>query len=457
MCGVIGVYNVLNPLNEILDGLHALQHRGQEAVGVALADGKSFIPPSPSRIPGVVRDYKKWPGALPSTILLGTGHVRYATSGSHVSIENAQPLIIPTRFGPFTLAHNGDMPGFEKDRSRLEQIGVKFLSTADTEVLGESIAVKTETAETLEEAMLEVLANFKGAFSLVMSTASSLIGCRDPFGYRPLCLGRLQNGWVLASETCALQVLRAEYVRDIEPGELVWIDEKGLKSFKFGEPKSSLQQCVFELIYFSRPDSMVFGRYADGMRKALGEKLAEEVGELLHEDMIFVPVLNSGMYAADGYARRTGVILDHALVRNGYSERTFIKNEEKNRDDEVRTKFNPISHRIIGKWVVLIDDSLVRGTTMRRLVRMMKENGAVGVTLLIASPPIFHPCRYGIDMKTYDQLLAAIKKGEIEEIRKFVEADELCYLSLEGLHQVVEEEGESKNFCFACFDGKYAL
>lgn len=455
MCGIIGVYNVPNVLSTVLDGLHALQHRGQDAIGVALADGKSFIAPSPSRVLGLVRDFEAWPGTLPRTIQLGTGHVRYATSGSHDSIENAQPLMIPTRFGPFTLAHNGDTPGFEKERSRLQQRGVNFLSNADTEVLGESIAIQSETTETLEEAMLEVLADFKGAFALVMSTASSLIGCRDPFGYRPLCLGRLQDGWVLASETSALQIIGAEYVRDIEPGELVQIDKQGIRSFKFGDPKPFLQQCIFELIYLSRPDSFVFGRHVDGMRKALGEKLADEVGELDHEDMIVVPVLNSGMYAADGYAKRAGVILDHALIRNAYSERTFIKNED--RDNAVRLKFNPITHRVKGKWVVLVDDSLVRGTTMRRLVRMMRNNGARGVTLLIASPPILHPCRYGIDMKTYDQLLAAVKKGDIEEIRKFVEADELHYLSLEGLRQVVEEEGDSKNFCHACFNGMYVL
>lgn len=457
MCGVIGVYNVPDVLNTVLDVLHALQHRGQEAIGIGLADGKSFVPPSPSRILGLARDYKAWPGALPGTILIGTGHVRYATSGSPSLIENAQPLIIPTRFGPFTLAHNGDTPGFEGKRLLLQEKGVKFLSTSDTEVIGESIAVRTGDTATLQEAMLEALADFQGAFSLVMSTASALIGCRDPFGYRPLCLGRLGNGWVLASETCALQILRAEYVRDIEPGELVWIDETGLQSFRFGDPRSFLQQCVFELIYFSRPDSMVFGRHADGMRKALGTKLAEEVGVLSHEDMIFVPVLNSGMYAADGYARRSEVILDHALVRNGYSERAFIQNGDEARDDEVRKKFNPISHRIKGKWVVLIDDSLVRGNTTRRLVRMMKQNGARGVTLLIASPPILYPCRYGIDTKTAGQLLAAIKHGKVEEIRESVEADELFYLSYQGLQQVVQEEGDSKNFCFACFDGKYAI
>lgn len=458
MCGVVGVYNVSNVLNTNLDGLHMVQHRGQDAVGVALSDGKSFIPNSPSRILGLVGDYKAWPGLLPEKILLGTGHVRYATSGVHASIENAQPMIISTRWGPFTIAHNGDTPEFEEQRARLEKEGAKFLSTADTEVLGESIAKQAETALTLQDAMLEVLADFKGAFALVMSTASSLIGCRDPFGYRPLSIGKLEDGWILASETCALDHLRAEYVRDVDPGEMVWIDEHGLQSFKFGEQKSRLQQCIFEPIYFSRPDSKVFGRYVDGMRKDLGEKLAQEVGELDHENMIFIAVPDSAMFAADGYAKAMDIQLEHALIRHHYSVRTFIQDGESARDQGVRLKFNPISHRIKGKWVVLIDDSLVRGTTMRRLVRMMRENGAVGVTLLIASPPIFHPCRYGVDMKTYDQLLAALKKGKVDEICNFVEADELYYLSYDGLREVVEREGFlAQNFCFACFDGNYVL
>ena len=457
MCGVIGAYNVPDVLGMILDGLHALQHRGQENMGVALSDGKSFIPPSPSRISGLVRDHKEWPGTLPTTILLGTGHVRYPTSGSAHSIDNAQPLIFSSPFGSFTLAHNGDTPRFESERARLQDMGRNFISTADTEVLGEIIAMHAETGLTLRDAMLKALGEFESAFSLVMSTDSALIGCRDPFGYRPLCVGRVGDGWVLASETCALQTLRATDVREIKPGELVWIDEHGLQSFMFGEVKLLRQQCVFELIYFARPDSTVFGRHADGFRKALGEKLAEEVGELSHENMIFVPVLNSGTYAADGYAAGAGVMLDHALVRNAYSKRTFIENGGGHRDNEVRTKFNPIEHRISGKWVVLIDDSLVRGTTMRRLVRMMRENGALGVTLLIASPMIFYPCRYGVDMKTSDQLIAAMKQGKVEEIRESVEADELFFLSDEGLRQVTEEEGESANFCFACFNGEYAL
>jgi amidophosphoribosyltransferase len=343
-------------------------------------------------------------------------------------------------------------------REGLQSGGVEFFSTADTEVIGQSIVQRARETEGLRGAILETLAGLKGAFSLVMSTPSALIGCRDPWGYRPLSLGRLEQGWVLASETCALQTLRADYVRDVEPGELVWIDEKGLQSFRFGEPKSSLQQCVFELIYFSRPDSMVFGRYVDGMRKALGEKLAEEVGVPQHEDMVFIGVPDSAMFAAEGYEKATGIRLrSSVLIRNHYTGRTFLEDSEEKRENGVRLKFNPLHREIEGKWVVLIDDSLVRGTTMRRLVRMMKDNGAIGVTLLIASPPIFHPCRYGIDMKTYEQLRAAVEKGDIEKIRTFVEADELRYLSLEGLHQVVEEEGKRNDFCLACFDGKYAL
>lgn len=459
MCGIVGVYNVSNVPNTILESLLLLQHRGQETSGIALADGTGFLEPAPHRVLGTVAEYERdWPGFVSKDVLLGTGHVRYGTSGEHSSLANAQPFVLQTPLGPFSIAHNGDTPGFEKMRGKLQSRGAEFFSTADTEVIGQEIVARTETAETMQEAMLEALAGIKSAFSLVMSTPSSLVGCRDPYGYRPLSLGRLQDGWVLASETCALQTLRADYVRDVEPGELVWIDEKGLQSFKFGEPKSFLQQCVFELIYFSRPDSMVFGRYADGMRKALGEKLAEEVGIPQHEDMVFIGVPDSAMFAAEGYEKATGIRLrSSVLIRNHYSGRTFLEDSAEKRESGVRLKFNPLHREIEGKWVVLIDDSLVRGTTMRRLVHMMRDNGAKGVTLLIASPPIFHPCRYGIDMKTYEQLLAAVKKGDIEEIRKFVEADELFYLSYQGLRQVVEEEGESKHFCFACFDGQYAL
>jgi amidophosphoribosyltransferase len=455
MCGIVGVYNIPGVPNAVLEGLLMLQHRGEEATGVVFADGMQFIEPAPHRVLGLVeRCAEEWKGSMPSHVLLGTGQVRYATTGEHASIENAQPLVIATRFGSFSIAHNGDIPGFGAEKERLQERGTQFLSSADTEVIGKAIAFHAETAWSLQEAMLGALSQFKGAFSLVMSTPSALIGCRDNFGYRPLSIGRLEEGWVLASETCALDALRAEYVRDVEPGELVWIDEQGLQSFKFGEPQSLHQRCIFELIYFARPDSMVFGRYVDGMRKALGEKLAQEVGIPNHENMVFIGVPDSAMFAAEGYEKATGIRLrSSVLIRNHYEGRTFIKNGEEARSNGVRLKFNPLHREIEGKWVVLIDDSLVRGTTMRRLVRMMRENGAVGVTILIASPPIFHPCRYGIDMKTYDQLLAAIKQGDVGEIRKFIEADELHYLSLEGLRQVVGEQG----YCFACFDGKYAI
>lgn len=456
MCGVIGAYNIPGVPNAILEGLLMLQHRGEEAAGIVLADGRHFVEPAPHRTLGLVeRCAEGWTGPLPPHVLVGVGHVRYATSGAHASIENAQPLVIQTRFGPFSIAHNGDIPGFEKEKKRLGQMGMAFRSSADTEVIGNAIAACAETAQSLREAMLEALSQFKGAFSLVMSTPSALIGCRDNFGYRPLSLGKLEAGWALASESCALDALRATQVRDIAPGELVWIDEQGVQSFGFGEPQSRLQQCIFELIYFSRPDSMVFGRYVDGMRKALGEKLAEEVGIPKHENMVFIGVPDSALFAAEGYEKATGIRLrSSVLIRNHYEGRTFIKNGDASRTSGVRLKFNPLHREIEGKWVVLIDDSLVRGTTMRRLVRMMRENGAVGVTILIASPPLFHPCRYGIDMKTYEQLLAAVKQGDIGEICRFIEADELHYLSLEGLRQVA---GDQQGHCFACFDGKYAI
>jgi amidophosphoribosyltransferase len=385
---------------------------------------------------------------------LGAGHVRYGTSGTHSTLENAQPFVIQTKLGPFSIVHNGDIPGFEEEKKRLLGKGETFLSSADTEVLAREIASRAGETETLRDVMLEAMAEFRGAFSLVLTTPSALIGARDPFGYRPLSIGKLGDGWVLASETCAIDALRATYVRDVEPGELVWIDEQGLQSYKFGETSSPLQQCVFELIYFSRPDSNVFGRYVDGMRKALGAKLAEEVGVPQHNNMVFIGVPDSAMFAAEGYEKATGIRLrSSVLIRNHYSGRTFLAEGTEKRENGVRLKFNPLHREIEGKWVVLIDDSLVRGTTMRRLVRMMRDNGAVGVTILIASPPIFHPCRYGIDMKTYDQLLAAVKQGNIGEICRFVEADELHYLSLAGLRQVVGDQG----YCLACFDGEYAL
>ena len=456
MCGIIGAYNIPGVPNAILEGLLMLQHRGEEAAGIVLADGQQFIAPAPHRTLGLVeRCAEGWTSPLPSCVLLGMGHVRYATNGAHASIQNAQPLVISTRFGPFSIAHNGDIPGFERARKRLAQGGAVFHSSADTEVIGNAIAACAETAHSLQEAMLEALSQFRGAFSLVMSTPSALIGCRDNFGYRPLSIGEVGAGWVLASETCALDALRATHVRDIAPGEFVWIDKRGVQSFGFGEPQLRRQQCVFEPIYFSRPDSMVFGRYVDGMRKALGEKLAQEVGVPNHKNMVFIGVPDSAMFAAEGYEKATGIRLrSSVLIRNHYEGRTFIKNGDETRTSVVRLKFNPLHREIEGKWVVLIDDSLVRGTTMRRLVHMMRDNGAVGVTILIASPPIFHPCRYGIDMKTYEQLLAAVKQGNIGEICNFVEADELHYLSLEGLRQVV---GEQEGYCLACFDGKYAI
>lgn len=454
MCGIVGAYNIPGVPNAIMEGLLMLQHRGQEGTGMVFADGKQFIEPAPHRVLGLVdRCAEEWSGSI-TDVLLGAGHVRYGTSGAHSSLENIQPLVIETKLGPFSIAHNGDTPGFEAMKEELLKKGATFLSSADTEVFAKAIAHKAAESETLRDAMLETLAELRGAFSLILTTPSALIGCRDPWGYRPLSIGRLGDGWVLASETCAFDALRAEYVRDVEPGELVWIDEQGPQSFKFGEPKPQLQQCVFELIYFSRPDSKVFGRYVDGMRRALGAKLAEEAGIPQHEDMIFIGVPDSAMFATEGYEEATGIQFQSStLIRNHYLGRTFIIDGEVKRDNSVRTKFNPLHRLIAGKWVVFLDDSLVRGTTMRRLVRMMRENGAVGVTILIASPPIFHPCRYGIDMKTYDQLLAAVKQGDIGDICRFVEADELHYLSLEGLRQVAGEQG----YCFACFDGKYAL
>ena len=459
MCGIAGMYNVPDASRSMFTCLLLHQHRGQDSSGVTFTDGKKFLGGISHTALGMVAEHKAtWP--LPKEkILVGVGQVRYGTAGARASLENAQPFLVQTDLGPFSIGHNGDTPGFEQLRTKLEAQGAVFSSTADTEVIAQSIAVQAKTAGTMQEAMRDTLSALRGAYALVMSTPSALVGCRDPWGYRPLSLGRLGEGWILASETAAFKVLGAEYVRDVEPGEMVWIDENGLKSISIRKPYSHLQQCSFESIYFAYPSSTVFGRHVDGLRKSLGEELARELqGKLNHENVTFVPVLSSGMYAADGFAKAWGVHLDHALVRNQYADRAFITPGQHAREEMVQRKFSFIPHRIEGKWVVLIDDSIVRGGTSHEVVHMARDDGAIGVSLLSASPPILNPCRAGVDMKDPKELLARVKQGNMSEMREFIGADELFYLSYAGLRRVMGSEGfKASDFCLACFDGKYAL
>lgn len=454
MCGVVGMYGVPNALEATFEALFMVDHRGGEGqgAGVVVSDNGNLLS---HHSPGsILQCQSEWEREVKvREALVTVGHLRYGTTGNRKTLLNVQPFVIESPYGSFCMAHNGDTPGHENLRLPLLQQGITFKSSADTEVLAQLIA--TTQAENLRESMLEALANVQSAFALVMATPNALIGCRDPRGYRPLSLARLNGGWILASETCAFDILHAEYVRDIEPGELVWIDETGLTSYRFGEVAAQHQQCVFELIYFSRPDSIVFERPVYEFRVELGGQLAREFPISKRKDILLFGIPDSAMFAAEGYSKTTGVLLEQSLIRHHRSEfRTFTMDGQQNRENGVRKKFNPIRHRLKDKECIIIDDSLVRGTTMRRLIRMLRQNGAAKITVLIASPPIFHPCRYGIDMKGYEELRAAIAKGDIEVIREFIEADDLYYLSHEGLQKIV---GDPENFCMACFDGKYAF
>jgi len=450
MCGIVGVYGVPKVVQTTIEALYMVDHRGGQGIGVAVSDGQKFlVHRSLGSVMGSEGEEKI---AAIQPAVLAVGHMRYGTAGDRDSILNVQPLLIPSPHGDFCIAHNGDTPGDQEEfRAPLLKMGITFNSTTDTEALAQYIA--TSQAADLERAMLDALARVPSAFALVMATPNALIGCRDPRGFRPLSLGRLDGGWVLASETCAFDMIHAEHVRDIKPGELLWIDQNGPRSQRFGDRTLQRWQCVFELIYFSRPDSIVFGRPVYEFRIASGVQLAKEHPIPTGKRVLVFGVPDSAMFAAEGYARALRRPLSQALIRH-HRERTFTLSDQRRRESGVREKFNPIRHRITGKWCYVIDDSIVRGTTMRRLIRMLKQNGAAGVTVLIASPPIAHPCFFGIDMKDYAELQAAIAGGDIDAIREFIGADELHYLSFEGLQGVV---GDSNNYCFACFNGQYAF
>lgn len=451
MCGIVGMIDVPRTEEYLFDALRILQHRGQSGAGVAFANGSKFLEPVPHRTMGWVDECEySWP--VTGDAILGIGQTRYGTSGKRSNFDDAQPLLIEGPLGSFCLSHNGDTPGFEVIKRGLEDRGVSFSSTSDSEVLGHLISLSGETSLAL--GVKSALKDLKSAFSLILARPDLLIGCRDPRGFRPLVLGRLGSGYILASETVAFDTTGAEFVREISPGEMVVIGQDGyFESEQFAEPALDLKSCSFEQIYFSRPDSIIEDVPVDVSREMLGAQLAKECGIPDRDDVVVIGVPDSAMFAARGYANELSVPLSDALIRTHYekSPRTFTTPGQKVRQNGVRRKFNPIGHRINGSWCVLIDDSLVRGNTMRRLVRMIRRNGAVGVSVMIAAPPIKYPCRYGIDMKSEDELIAA-KYCDSESIRQFIEADQLCYLSYEGMVKVL-----GKGKCYACFDGCYAF
>jgi amidophosphoribosyltransferase len=442
-CGVFGVYGHPEAANLAYLGLYGLQHRGQESAGIVSSNGKALIA---HRGMGLVADI------FDSDIinrLEGTsaiGHNRYSTTGS-TTIKNCQPLVVEYRRGGLAVAHNGNLVNFEELRERLEATGSIFQSSSDSEVIIHLIA--SSHATTLIEQVSEALAQLKGAYSLVLLTESCLIAVRDPHGFRPLVLGNLNGAPIVASETCALDLVRAEYVREIDPGEMVVIDQNGVRSIKPFAPAPA-KRCVFEYVYFARPDSLLYGRNVYQVRKTQGRALARECPA---EADIVVPVPDSGNAAALGYAEASGLPFEMALVRSHYVGRTFIEPRQSIRHFGVKIKFNPVAELLRGKRIVLIEDSLVRGTTLRKVIPMLRQAGAREVHMRIAAPPTTNSCFYGIDTPTREELLAS--SHSVEEIRRYIGADSLGYLSWDGLYSFLNQGREE--FCDACFTGKYPV
>ncbi len=445
-CGVFGIFSdgTIPPANACYNGLLALQHRGQESCGIAVTDD------------GVI-DYHKNMGLVTevfnNSILdslpgqMGISHVRYSTAGGSV-LENAQPLVMRYVKGTLAVAHNGNLTNAVEIRRELEQTGAIFQTTIDSEVICYVIARERLKCHSVEEAVAAAMQKIKGAYSLLVMSPRKLIAARDPHGFRPLCIGKYNNSYVFASESAALDACGAEFVRDVEPGEIVVADGDGIRSIKpdFGEKKKSL--CIFEYIYFARSDSFIDGVSVYESRKQAGRILAREFP--VEADMV-IGVPESGIDAAIGYSEESGIPYEKAIVKNGYIGRTFIKPTQSDRMKSVRIKLNPIADMVRGKRVVMIDDSIVRGTTIDRIVTMLREAGAKEVHMRISSPPFMWPCYYGTDIPSRGELIAC--NHSIEEITKLSGADSLGYLPVECLSEMLNYK--NVDFCDGCFTGKY--
>jgi amidophosphoribosyltransferase len=447
-CGVVAIY--AHPEAEKLAylGLHALQHRGQESAGIVSSNGLTL---NSHRAMGLVADIFTEDVLAKLHGTLAIGHTRYSTAGDS-SLLNAQPITVQSNKGMTALAHNGNLVNAQEIRSRLERQGSIFQTSSDTEVIVHLIALSKE--QTLPEAMADALRRVEGAFSLVMLSADRIFAARDPRGFRPLAMGRIsapgqkQDTIVFASETCAFDLIGATFERDVKPGEMVIVGPEGITS-RFYAPAVSQSSCIFEHVYFSRPDSMVFGRPVQESREELGRQLAREAPA---EADLVVPVPDSGVTAAIGYAAESGLPLRFGLIRNHYVGRTFIEPRQTVRDFGVKLKLNPVRSLLEGKRVVLIDDSIVRGTTSRKIVRMIRGAGAKEVHMRISCPPTVSPCFYGVDTPSKKELIAA--NNSIEEICQYIGADSLSYLSLEGMKKACGD-GEKTTYCTACYTGKY--
>ncbi|MBI2335933.1 MAG: amidophosphoribosyltransferase [Deltaproteobacteria bacterium] len=441
MCGIVGVYNHPEAQKIAYLGLYALQHRGQESAGIISADGKEL---HNYRGMGLVADIFTEPvlNKLPGTAAIG--HTRYSTAGgSHY--KNAQPFLVNYALGEIAVAHNGNLVNALKLRGEFEAYGSIFQSTMDTEVIMHLIATSRE--KTLEDRIIYALKKIEGAFSLIFLTPDKMIVARDPHGFRPLALGDINGSPIVASETCALDLVEGKFVREIEPGEVVVFSKNKVKSlFPFPEVKKAF--CIFEHVYFARPDSLVFGRNVYEIRKGFGRQLAKEAP--VKADIV-VPVPDSGVPAALGFAEESGTPFELGLIRNHYVGRTFIEPTDQIRHFGVKIKLNAVREFVQGKKIVLVDDSIVRGTTSKKIVKMLYDAGAKEIHFRISSPPTQWPCFFGIDTPNRKELIAA--SHSIEETRKFVGCDSLAYLSRESLFYFQKYKGEY--FCDACFSGKF--
>ena len=443
-CGIYGVYSPTEDVSEMTYlGLFALQHRGQESAGIALTDGDWI---DVKKGMGLVSEVFREQLPRLDNAKIAIGHVRYATTGFSLA-ANAQPLRVNYAGGALALAHNGDLTNAALIRRDLESKGTVFQTTIDTEVFVHLIAHSQKPS--VEERILEAVSVVRGAFCLSIMTEDKLIGVRDPQGFRPLCIGRTPDGgWVLSSETCALDVNGAEFVRDVLPGEMVVMDSDGLKSYRFSNDVAS---CIFEYIYFARPDSIIDGQSVHAARFEMGRVLARESG--FRGDVV-ISVPDSGTTAATGFSYEAGIPFAEGLIKNRYIGRTFIQPTQKQRDAAVKLKLSPVRSVVAGKSVIMVDDSIVRGTTSGKIVRLLRNAGAREIHVCISSPPITDPCYYGIDTSVRKELISATKS--VDEICSFIGADSLHFISIDGLRQCVSALNPD-HMCYACFNNKYPV
>ena len=453
-CGVVGVYLNADPIDTsamsasslAYYGMYSLQHRGQESAGIAVSDGSDV---KVHKLMGLVADVFKREDLDALSGRIAVAHVRYATAGG-CTIENAQPMVYRFKLGTVAVAHNGQLVNYEQLREMLEESGSSFNSTSDTEVIVKFIAKSYKKG--LERALTDTIQLIKGSFALCVMTQDCLIGARDPNGIRPLCLGKLAGGWVLASESCAIDAMGADFVRDIRPGEIVIINGDGVLSFEFGE-KTSKRSCIFEYVYFARPDSVLDEIPVQEARLRMGAMLAKE-NPVSADVVIGVP--DSGLGAALGYSRAAGIPYATGIVKNKYIGRSFIAPTQKERENTVFVKLNTIKNEINGKRVIVIDDSIVRGTTSRRLIQILRKAGAKEVHLRVSSPPVKFPCYFGIDTPRRAELISS--DHDVEAIREEIGADSLAFLSMDGMLEALRScNPEQYGYCKGCFTGEYPV